>query len=112
MTTRKLEAKGITPEDIHDLADVLGIPWDHDRKFMKFTRTVTGKEFLDDLSQPQLLLVYNALVREGNRKQEQTTSCTTAEISAGARKYLKEHPDLRTQLAQFEQTKASKNTKL
>lgn len=52
---------GLQPADVHHLADKLNIPWDNDPAFLKWTKSVTGKEHLDDLNQGELKSVMKAL---------------------------------------------------
>ena len=59
----------ISVEDIHDRADELGISWDNDDKFMKWTKEVAGKSHLDDLTSEELSKVYAALEK---RKTNET----------------------------------------
>ncbi len=54
-------AVAVTKADIHALADRLFVPWDNAPAFLQFTKSVTGKEHLDVLSQAELKKVWNAL---------------------------------------------------
>ena len=56
-----LLAEAATKNQIHDLADRKGIPWDDEPSFLRMTKRLTGKEHLDDLDQAQLDKVYNHL---------------------------------------------------
>jgi len=56
-----LLAEAATKNQIHDLADSKGIPWDNEPSFLRLTKRLTGKEHLDDLNQAQLDKVYNHL---------------------------------------------------
>ena len=51
----------MTVETIHKLADRLGVSWDGDKHFMKWCSQLVGKEHLDDMSQEELLKIYNRL---------------------------------------------------
>jgi hypothetical protein len=51
----------MTPNDVHDIADEMGIPWDNDPEFMKWCNDLTGKSHLDDMNQEQLTLIGKAL---------------------------------------------------
>ena len=53
--------EGITPKDIHKLADKNNIPWDNEPSFLKLTKRLTGKEHLDDLDQTELQKVKHHL---------------------------------------------------
>jgi hypothetical protein len=58
-----LKEEKISVEDIHNRADKLGIPWDDDDKFMRWTKKITDKSHLDDLTSEELSKVYAALER-------------------------------------------------
>lgn len=51
----------MTTETIHKLADSLGVSWDGDKNFMKWCSQIVGKEHLDDMTQDELLKIYNNL---------------------------------------------------
>jgi len=53
--------ESISPKDIHALADRKGIKWDNEPSFLKLTKRLTGKEHLDDLTQPELTKVKHHL---------------------------------------------------
>mgnify|MGYP003647307760 CR=1 FL=1 len=59
----------ISKEDVHDLADKLSIPWDHDADFMDWTEEVVGKSHLDDMTSEELLDVYAALEERGKENK-------------------------------------------
>lgn len=54
---------GPSVADIHSLADSKGIKWDDDPAFMAFTKEVTGKEKLDDLTPEERRVLYNRLMK-------------------------------------------------
>jgi len=56
-----LKEEKISVEDIHNRADELEIPWDDDDKFMRWTKKITGKSHLDDLTDKERSKVYAAL---------------------------------------------------
>jgi hypothetical protein len=58
-----LKEEKISVKDIHNRADKLGIPWDNDDKFMRWTKKITDKSHLDDLTDEELSKVYVALER-------------------------------------------------
>ncbi|HHZ96447.1 MAG TPA: hypothetical protein EYN67_13050 [Flavobacteriales bacterium] len=62
------EDKPISIEDVHKRADELGIPWDDDVQFMNWTKEITGKPHLDDLTSEELFKVCAAL--EGRKTNE------------------------------------------
>ena len=47
------DEKNLTPQDIHDAADLAGISWDEDNIFMSISRDITGKEHIDNMSQDE-----------------------------------------------------------
>lgn len=51
----------MTPRTIHKLADSLGVSWDGDKNFMRWCSQIVGKEHLDDMTQEELLKIYNHL---------------------------------------------------
>lgn len=53
----------LTPDDIHILAKAKGIPYDNDPAFMSWTKQLTGKEHLDDMTPSELGVVREALAR-------------------------------------------------
>jgi len=60
-----LNEEKISVKDIHNRADKLGIPWDDDDKFMRWTKKITDKSHLDDLTDEELSKVYAALEKRG-----------------------------------------------
>lgn len=57
-----------TPKDVHALADKLDISWDDDPGFMSWTKKVTGKEHLDDMSEKELRDVMSAMKSDPPKK--------------------------------------------
>ena len=57
-----------TKKEIHDLADRKGIPWDNDPKFKKWSKGLTGKSHLDDMSPEQLARLKKALGSRDKKK--------------------------------------------
>jgi hypothetical protein len=55
----------ISIKDIHKRADELEIPWDDDADFLSWTKELTGKSHLDDLTDKELSKVYAALEKRG-----------------------------------------------
>jgi hypothetical protein len=51
----------LSPTDVHELADEIGIKWDNDPTFMEWTQRLTNKEHLDDMSQGELKTVMDGL---------------------------------------------------
>ena len=64
-----LKEEKISVEDIHKRADKLGIPWDDDAAFMSWTKKLTGKSHLDDMSNEELSKVYAALEKRGKENK-------------------------------------------
>ena len=62
---KHLKEEKISVEDIHNRADKLGIPWDNDDKFMRWTKKITDKLHLDDLTDEERAKVYAALEKRG-----------------------------------------------
>ena len=67
--TEPLDDKPISVEDIHNRASKLGIPWDDDTEFMSWTKELTGKSHLDDLTDAELSKVYAALKKRGKENK-------------------------------------------
>jgi len=63
------EDKLISAKDIHKRADELGIPWDDDAEFMSWTKELTDKSHLDDLTSKELSKVYRALKKRGKKNK-------------------------------------------
>lgn len=76
------EATQITPQSIHDLADKRGIPWDNDQGFMNMTKSLTGKEHLDDLTGPELKTVYDDILKAQEPGTQGTSIPTSITPSA------------------------------
>ena len=67
--TEPLDDKPISVEDIHNRASKLGIPWDDDTEFMSWTKELTGKSNLDDLTDEERTEVYAALESRGEENK-------------------------------------------
>jgi len=65
----------VSIKDIHNRADELGIPWDDDVKFMRWTKKLTKKSRLDDLTPEELSTVYAALESRGKGGEELWGNC-------------------------------------
>ena len=63
------EDKPVSVDDIHNRADKLGIPWDDDAEFMSWTKELTGKSHLDDLTGKELSKVYVELEKKGKENK-------------------------------------------
>ena len=62
-TDKGKEAAAWGPSKIHKLADKLGIAWDDDPKFKKFSKEATGVSCIDEMSPSQRKSLASALVR-------------------------------------------------
>ena len=51
-------------EDLHHIADALGVPWDNDPHFMELCEETTGKAHLDDMDDEDLRKVVMQLTEE------------------------------------------------
>ena len=51
----------VTTKDIHNIADDRNILWDDDGAFIQFSKRVTGKEHLDDMTPGELRSVYDMI---------------------------------------------------
>jgi hypothetical protein len=51
----------MTAKHIHKIADKLGVSWDGDTDFMAWCHDVLGKKHLDDMSEVELIMIYNRL---------------------------------------------------
>jgi hypothetical protein len=51
----------MTPNSIHKIADKIGISWDGDKNFMSWCNDIVGKKHLDDMSEVELIMIYNRL---------------------------------------------------
>jgi phage gp16-like protein len=60
-----LNEEKISVEDIHKRAGELGILWDDDDKFMRWTKKITDKLHLDDLTDEERTKIYAALEKRG-----------------------------------------------
>jgi phage gp16-like protein len=66
---KHLKEERISVEDIHKRAEELDIPWDDDAQFMNWTKELTGKPHLDDLTSKELSKVYGALKKRGKKNK-------------------------------------------
>ena len=48
-------------KDIHKIADKMGVSWDGDKTFMSWCEDIVGKRHLDDMSEVELIMIYNRL---------------------------------------------------
>ena len=64
----KESSKAELIDKVHTRATELGVLWNNNRKFMRRTKTLTGKSHLDDMTNKELEKVYKAL--EGWSKED------------------------------------------
>jgi hypothetical protein len=48
-------------KDIHMIADKMNVSWDGDKKFMSWCSSIVGKKHLDDMTEVELIMIYNRL---------------------------------------------------
>lgn len=53
----------ITVEDVHNLADSMGVAWDNDPGFMAAARDAVGTAHLDEMKEPQLRRLHDMLTK-------------------------------------------------
>lgn len=51
----------MTPKDIHKISNKMGVSWDGDKKFMSWCKGIVGKSHLDDMSEVELIMIYNRI---------------------------------------------------
>jgi hypothetical protein len=49
------------PVNIHKIADKMGISWDGDKNFISWCDQVVGKGHLDDMTEVELIMIYNRI---------------------------------------------------
>ena len=68
LTGKFLEKLSASEKEIHDLADRKGIKWDNDPKFMRFSKSLTGKTCLSKMTPKQRDKMRKALKGKGKIK--------------------------------------------
>jgi len=58
------------PTDIHKIAKKMGISWDGDKKFMFWCKKLVGKSHLDDMTETELITIYNKIKNDTYNKSE------------------------------------------
>ncbi len=48
-------------KDIHKIADKMNVSWDGDKNFMSWCDSIVGKKHLDDMTEVELIMIYNRL---------------------------------------------------
>jgi hypothetical protein len=51
----------MTQISIHNIADKMGVKWDGDKDFMSWCQKTVGKKHLDDMSEVELIMIYNRI---------------------------------------------------
>ena len=51
----------MTQYSIHNIADKMGVKWDGDKDFMSWCQKTVGKKHLDDMSEVELIMIYNRI---------------------------------------------------
>jgi hypothetical protein len=51
----------MTKEQVHRMADKMGVSWDGDKNFISWCNQIVGKGHLDDMSEVELIMIYNRL---------------------------------------------------
>lgn len=49
------------PEQIHKIAEKMKVSWDGDKDFMSWCEKTVGKKHLDDMSEVELIMIYNRI---------------------------------------------------
>ena len=55
----------VTPEEVHKAADSIGMEWDDNKEFMDFSKKVTGKEHIDDMTSQERKKLIKKILKEG-----------------------------------------------
>ena len=63
----------VTAKDVHDAADEVGMEWDNDKKFMKLSKEVTGKEHIDDMTSQERKKLIKTILKEEIGKRSWTS---------------------------------------
>ena len=58
------DRKKITPKEVHKAADSVGMKWDNNKKFMDFSKKITGKEHIDDMSSEERKKLIKKILEE------------------------------------------------
>ena len=64
----------ITKEEIHRLADKVKMQWDNNPSFMSWSKKITGKRHLDDMSQAQLRKMKKAILEKTSGEDASRTA--------------------------------------
>ena len=54
----------VTPEEVHKAADSIGMEWDDNKEFMDFSKKVTGKEHIDDMTSKERKKLIKKILKE------------------------------------------------
>ena len=55
----------VTPEEVHKAADSIGMEWDDNKEFMDFSKKVTGKKHIDDMTSQERKKLIKKILKEG-----------------------------------------------
>jgi len=56
--------EGGSVKDVHDAANLAGMEWDNNSEFMAFSKRITGKEHIDDMTPAERRMLINAIRTE------------------------------------------------
>ena len=65
----------MTQQNVHKIADKMGIKWDGEKNFMAWCKQTVGKEHLDDMSEVELTMIYNR-IKNGKYPKPDLQECT------------------------------------
>ena len=100
-------AGSVTKEEIHRLADKAKMQWDNNPSFMSWSKNITGKRHLDDMSQAQLRKMKKAILEKTAVIHEQNGKYVLK--SKDGKKTLGTHETKEKALAQERAIQASKH---
>ena len=60
----------VAAKDVHHAAEEVGMEWDNDENFMEFSKSVTGKEHIDDMTSEERSKLISAIKTESVTKGE------------------------------------------
>ena len=78
----------MTQQNVHKIANKMGIKWDGDKNFISWCKQTVGKGHLDDMSDVELTMIYN---RIKNGKSKTTVEAIRSEIDINKRDGLKKN---------------------
>ena len=63
-TLHNIVREGVTAKDVHKAADSVGMKWDNNKKFMVFSKRITGKEHIDDMTSKEREELIKKILKE------------------------------------------------